>query len=299
MRWAINQITLNGGRRRPPADLARDLAALRAGGWTALEVWLPHWDGDVARLGLPGARRVLDDSGLIPAGGCGAEPFFFATGAARGAAFDRLRLRLEQCQALGAPHLVVAPGFGALEAPAGEAFDRAAENLAAAGDLAAGYGVRLGVECLAAAHLVRSQSGAIALARRAARPAVGVLLDTYHLYAGVSKLSDLDTLRDEPSLLTMVHVSDVSGERLHELWTVGDRDLPFPDGRGAVPNAAMLRTVRDLGYDGFLSLELFSAAFEDRWRADPLAAAAVARRRCHALTDGLGWPATVAPGGAP
>jgi hypothetical protein len=68
MRWVINQITLNGDGRRPPADLARDLAALRARSWTALEVWLPHRDGAAARLGLPGARRLLDDSGLAPGG---------------------------------------------------------------------------------------------------------------------------------------------------------------------------------------------------------------------------------------
>jgi 4-hydroxyphenylpyruvate dioxygenase len=291
MRWAINQITLNGGSRRPPVDLARDLAALRAGGWSALEAWLPHWDGEIARRGLAGARRLLDDSGLRAAGGCGAEPFFFATGDERGPALDRLRRRLEQCLALGAPHLVVAPGFGAPETSGPEAFSLAAANLGAAGDLAADYGVRLGVECLAAARLVRSQSAAIALARRAARPSVGVLLDTYHLYAGVSKLSDLDTLRDDPALLTMVHVSDVSRTLLHELWTVGDRDLPLPDGQGAVPNAALLRAVRALGYDGDVSLEVFSAAFEARWRAEPEAAAGDAFRRCHDLTAGIGWPA--------
>ena len=53
MRWAINQITLNGGSRRPPVDLARDLAALRAAGWTVLEAWLPHWDGASIHRGQP------------------------------------------------------------------------------------------------------------------------------------------------------------------------------------------------------------------------------------------------------
>jgi len=299
MRWAINQITLNGGSRRPPVDLARDLAALRAAGWTVLEAWLPHWDGEIARRGLSGARRLLDDSGLTAAGGCGVEPFFFATGDERGPGLDRLRRRLEQCQALGAPHLVVAPGFEAPETPGAEAFARAVANLAAAGDLAAGYGVRLGVECLAAARLVRSQSAAIALARRAARPGVGVLLDTYHLYAGVSKPSDLDALAGDPGLLTMVHVSDVSRALLHELWSVGDRDLPLPDGQGGVPNAALLRAVRALGYDGDVSLEAFSAAFEARWRADPVAAAGDAFRRCHDLTRGIGWPAAPPAAGPP
>jgi sugar phosphate isomerase/epimerase len=53
----------------------------------------------------------------------------------------------------------------------------------------------------------------------------------------------------------------------------------------------MLTTIRALGYDGDVSLELFSAAFESRWRADPEGAAREAYHACTALTDRLGWPA--------
>src|SRR5262245_51066853 len=111
VRWAINQITLAGGSRRPPGDLPGDLAALRAGGWEALEVWLPHWDAHIARHGLGAARRLLEDSGLPAAGGCGAGDFFFVRGHARAEAFAMLEERLEQVRELGARHLVVAPGF--------------------------------------------------------------------------------------------------------------------------------------------------------------------------------------------
>jgi hypothetical protein len=64
MRWAINQISLAGGSRRAPDDLPRDLAAIRAGGWRAVELWLAHWDGYAKQHGLPAARRLLDESGL-------------------------------------------------------------------------------------------------------------------------------------------------------------------------------------------------------------------------------------------
>ncbi|HEX2514631.1 MAG TPA: sugar phosphate isomerase/epimerase family protein [Chloroflexota bacterium] len=289
MRWAINQITLAGGSRRAPERLADDLRAVRAGGWTAIELWLAHWDGYIDGHGLGAARRLLDDAGLAVAGGCGGSGFFFVRGAGRGEAFAQLERRLEQCRALGAPHLVVAPGFTEPAEPSLAAFELAAENLNAAGALAAGYGVRLGIECLAGARLVRSQSAAIALARRAGDPAVGVILDTYHLYAGVSKTEDLEALRATPDLLTFVHVSDVAGDKLQELWTVPDRELPLPEGRGGVPNARLLDAVRRIGYDGDLSLELFSAGFEADWRRDPVGASREAYRACRALTDGMGW----------
>jgi 4-hydroxyphenylpyruvate dioxygenase len=289
VRWAINQITLAGGSRRAPERLADDLRAVRAGGWAAIELWLAHWDGYIDGHGLGAARRLLDDAGLAVAGGCGGGGFFFARGAGRGEAFAQLERRLEQCQALGAPHLVVAPGFTEPAEPSLAAFELAAENLNAAGALAAGYGVRLGIECLAGARLVRSQSAAIALARRARDPAVGVILDTYHLYAGVSKTEDLEALRATPDLLTFVHVSDVAGDKLQELWTVPDRELPLPEGQGGIPNARLLDAVRRMGYDGDLSLELFSAGFEAGWRRDPVGASREAYRACRALTDGMGW----------
>jgi 2-keto-myo-inositol isomerase len=291
MRWAINQITLNGGSRRAPGDLPADLAAVRAGGWTAIEVWLAHWDGFVARQGMARARRALDASGLVAAGGCGAEVAFFASRGARAASLDRLERRLALCQALGAPHLVVAPGFTEPAEPSPAAFELAVENVRAAGELATRYGVRLGIECLAGARMVRSLSAAVELARRVALAGVGVIVDTYHLYAGISKLEDLELLRGAPAMLTFVHVSDVAGDTLRELWSVADRELPLPPGEGGVPNGRMLTTIRALGYDGDVSLELFSAAFESRWRADPEGAAREAYHACTALTDRLGWPA--------
>ena len=74
MRWAINQITLAGGSCRPPApeDLPRDLAAVRAGGWTAVELWLfsarfeARWRADrvgASRQAYRACRALTDRTG--------------------------------------------------------------------------------------------------------------------------------------------------------------------------------------------------------------------------------------------
>ena len=122
-----------------------------------------------------------------------------------------------------------------------------------------------------------------------AHPAVGVLVDTYHLYAGVSKTEDLDALRATPGLLTFVHVSDVAADTPRELWAVPDRELPLPGDAGGIPNARLLAAVRDLGFDGDVSLELFSARFEARWHADRVGASRQAYHACRDLTDRIGW----------
>lgn len=286
MRWAMNQITLRGGSRSAPSDLPGDLAAIRAGGWRAVELWLAHWDPYIEAHGMPAARRLLDGSGLVAAGGCGlggGGSLFFSHGEELCRSHEALARRLEQCQALGARHLVVAPGFTLPERPTPADLDRAVESLQRAGEGAAPFGVRLGIEFLASARLVTTLPTALQLAERVAHAGVGVVVDTYHLYAGLSKTEDLDLLRADPSRLFFVHVSDVDRAKPRDLWAVPDRTLPGSQGAGGIPNAALLERVRRLGFDADVSLELFSAAFEGQWVADPAGAARLAYERCTAL----------------
>ncbi len=292
MRWAINQITLHGGSRAAPADLPVELAALRAGGWRAVELWLAHWDPFFERHGLQAARRVLDDSGLVAAGGCGLRDgaagnvsLYFSEGAALEEAHEALERRLEQCQALGATHLVTSPGFALPEEPTPVDLERAAESLRLGSETAARYGVRLGIEFLALAKLVSTLESAWRLLRLVDDENAGIVLDTYHLYAGRSKTEDLSLLEEDPSRLFYVHISDVDAARPRDLWIVSDRTLPLPEGEGGVPNRVLLERATRLGYAGWVSLELFSAAFEQQWERDRAGAARDAYDRCAGL-----WP---------
>ena len=273
MRACLNQVTL--GRTAPASvsQLARDLGAAREAGWTAIELWLRHWDGLIAAEGLAATQRALQQSGLAVAGGCAQPGLMFSTGDELDRFREELRHRLEQCQALGAPHLVVTPGPARpQERPTPDDLDRAADNLQAAADLATPFGVRLGIEFLKGLPLVNNLPTAIHLANLVARPSVGVVLDTFHLYAGLSKLEDLALLVTQPERLFFVHVNDVPPTP-RELLTDADRVLP---GMGCLPLRDILGQIADTGYGGFVSLELFNAAFAARWADDPPAAAQAA-----------------------
>ena len=270
----LNQITL--GRTPPPdlAHLAHDLAAVRAGGWPAIELWLRHWDGIAPDGSWAAAKRVLDEAGLVAAGGCGQPGLFFASGKDVPRSRDDLRRRLEQCQALGAPHLVVTPGpvQAGTQLTAAD-LDRAAENLRAAGEMAAPFGMRLGIEFLKGARLVNNLPTALRLVEMVGHPNVGVLVDTFHLYAGLSKLEDLDALAAHPERLFFVHVDDVPASIPRELWTDPDRVLP---GEGSLPLPAIFDAIGRTNYAGYVSLELFNEAFAARWADDPAAASRAA-----------------------
>jgi sugar phosphate isomerase/epimerase len=291
VRLCFNQVTAG---RRAPADPARDLAAVREGGWEAVELWLPHWEGAGSGGGAgPAAavRRQLDTAGLAAAGACAQAGLFFSEGEARQMFREECERRLELCAAVGAPHLVIVPGTpGAAlpERPSADDLQRAAENLRHTAERAARHGVRLGIEFLKGARLVSCLPTALALARRVAHPQVGVLVDTFHLYAGVSKVEDLHALRATPDLLTFVHLNDVPAASPRELWTDADRVLP---GAGDLPLTDIVAALRGTGYGGYVSLELFNEAFATRWQDDPVGAA----RSAYEATA----PLILGPGGDP
>lgn len=265
-----NQVT---GGVRPPRDLARDLAAIREGGWEVVELWLAHWE----RCDDATARRLLSDAGLEVAGACAQEGLYFSTGEEWSRRREELVRSLARCQALGAPRLVVVPvPSPPVERRSVADLERAAENLRAAGELAGEAGVRLGIEFLRSSTLVNNLPTALGLARSVDHPAVRVLVDTFHLYAGPSKLEDLGLLEAEPGRLDFVHLNDAPGMKPRELWTDPDRVLP---GEGVLPLGAVMEAIRRSGYAGPCSLELFSEAFAQRFAEDPVGAAAVARRR--------------------
>jgi 2-keto-myo-inositol isomerase len=267
MKLSLNQIT--AGLKAPDSlgDLARDLNAMRAGGWTALELWLRHWDALIETEGLPACRRALDDAGIAAAGGCAQQGLFFTTGDELQRYRDEFKTRLEQCRALGAAHLVVTPGPADSIASVTVAdLARGAENLRWAGDLGRDYGVRLGIEFLKGMRFVNNLDTALRLSALTNHPYVGVLVDTFHLYAGTSKLEDLDKLASSPEQLFFVHLNDVPVEPPRDLWVDPDRVLP---GEGCLPLADIFARIRRTGYDGYVSLELFNVAFAARWSSDP------------------------------
>ena len=254
-------------------EVARDLGAMREGGWEAVELWLRHWDGYLEGHSVGQARRLLDEAGLVAAGGCAQSGLFFAEGEEVRRYRDELRRRLEQCQALGAAHLVVTPGMPGRAGPerlSAALIDQAAEQLRAAGEMAREYGVRLGIEFLKGARFVNNLPTALLLAERTAHFHVGVLVDTFHLYAGLSKVEDLELLRGRVEQLTFVHLNDVPPGGPRELWVDADRVLP---GEGGFPLTAIFDRLRAVGFGGYVSLELFNEQFASEWGADPAAAA--------------------------
>jgi 4-hydroxyphenylpyruvate dioxygenase len=156
----------------------------------------------------------------------------------------------------------------------------AAEQLHALADRAATHGVRVAYEALSWGRHVCEYDHAWRIVQAADHPALGICLDSFHILAlGTA----LDTIAEIPSdklfFCQLADATDLAVDVRH--WSRHHRCLP---GQGAFDLVDFTTRVLQTGYDGPLSLEVFSDAFR---HADPDRVARDARRSLAALEDQL------------
>jgi 4-hydroxyphenylpyruvate dioxygenase len=162
--------------------------------------------------------------------------------------------------------------------------DLAAEQLHALAEEAAAHGVRIAYEALAWGRHVSEYDHAWRIVQAADHPALGTCLDSFHILA---RGTPLDTIAEIPAdRLFFCQLADATDLAVDVLrWSRHHRCLP---GQGAFDLVDFTTRVLHTGYDGALSLEVFSDALR---HADPDRVARDARRSLAALEDQLRPPA--------
>ena len=135
------------------------------------------------------------------------------------------------------------------------------DSLAQAAQWASGYGVTLALEFRGADAFCSCLDTALSLVEQCREPNVGVCLDVFHYYKGPSKPEDLDRLTARN--LAHVQVCDVAGVP-RELMTDADRVMP---GDGDFRLEPVVRKLREIGYAGYVSLELMNPVL---WQSNPV-----------------------------
>lgn len=166
--------------------------------------------------------------------------------------WEELRAYLEcgfsRAAALGGQVAVLGSG-GARHVPEGmekaEALERFVEILRLCGDVAAAHGMKLAIEPLNYREdtLINTVEDALDACRRAAHPAVGVLIDFYHFRENGEDIATLSTLPELSRYLFHVHLTRPDSDR--GAPTVADMAAMRP----------WLEALRQLGYQGRVSLE--------------------------------------------
>ncbi len=233
-----------------PATFAQDVAACAASGCKAMEVWLTKLEQHLETQSVEDTKQLLTKANIVLAAAAYQGGLLLSQGEARKTHFDHYRHRLELCERFAIGVIVLVADFR--QTPQPTHLERAVVSLTQAGQWAAGFGVRVALEFRAADTFCSSLDTAVRLVEACGESNVGVCLDLFHFWNGPSKFEDLDLLT--PANLAHVQISDLSSVP-RELASDADRILP---GDGDLPLAKFARKLRQLGYDGFISLEMMN-----------------------------------------
>jgi 2-keto-myo-inositol isomerase len=128
--------------------------------------------------------------------------------------------------------------------------------------IAGGYNVRLAFEFLGFGWCsVRTPRGAYEIVQKTARENVGMNFDTCHFYAGGGLLSEMDGV--DASRIFTFHLNDLENVP-KEAITDAVRVMP---GWGVIPLGDVCNKLKQIGYDGSCTVELFRPEY---WDWDPL-----------------------------
>lgn len=271
-RYALNTSTLRGHK----LSLLEEIEIAAKAGYDGVEPWIDELDRYVAEGGsLPELGRRIQDGGLKVENAIGFFNWITEEEEARRAGLEEAKRNLEMVAQIGGK-LLAAPPFGATDRSDVDLL-QAATRYRELLQVSEGTGVTPVLELWGFSRTL-SRLGEVALvAVESGRPDACLLLDVYHLYKGGSGIEGLRLLRGEG--IALFHINDYPATLGRAEITDADRVFP---GDGAAPLAELLATLRTIGYQGALSLELFNAEYYQR---DPRQVAAEGLEKVKAVVE--------------
>ena len=245
MKTSIATVSLSG-------SLGEKLEAIAAAKFDAVEIF----ENDLVTFnGTPtDVREAVEQLGLDIVT---LQPFRDFEGmpdSLRNRVFARAERKFDVMEELGCDLLMICSSV-APESLGG--IDRAAADLHELGERAAKRGIRIAFEALAWGRHIRDYRDAWEAVRRADHPAVGLVLDTFHILA---RKTDLSAIRAIPrDRIFLVQMADAPLLQMDYLsWSRHFRNFP---GQGDLPLLDFMEALAATGYDGALSLEIFNDQF--------------------------------------
>ena len=278
------KISLNGATTMH-ADLKTDIMAAHAAGYDLIELWKSKLIDYLEDNSVHDLIRLLDEASLDPWSINSIEHITFRTPED----YTVIRNECEKlCRIAGdlnCPYIVVVPGKLPAGASKQQIIDESVRVLNELGDIAHRYGVSLAFEFLGQTDCsVQTLDLAKEIIEIIDRPNIGVVIDTFHFYAGNSTFDAIDTL--DPAKLFIFHINDAENLPKDQLT---DAHRLYP-GKGILPIREMKEHFDKIGYNRMVSVEIFRPEY---WAQDPFE---VARKAKIATEEVLGL-GRFAPGG--
>jgi 2-keto-myo-inositol isomerase len=253
MKICLSQITTF------PKDTMTDVRTYRKAGFTAMEMALSKLRDYLFNNSAEELKSVMDAAGISAVAAIGlASPeaqLLLTRGSEAVAYLEGLSEQMRISSMLGAKTIGIGVDPKNKEYKGWE--KNAVINICKAGDLAARYGMTIGLEFMslnppAGPFLVDTLRDTIRLVEQADHQAVGYNLDLFHHFRGGGTVAEIRMLPVEK--LVNVHLCDLPNMP-KDAMDDSDRLLP---GDGVLPLREIAEILNMKGYDGYLSLELLN-----------------------------------------
>ncbi|MEO6237284.1 MAG: sugar phosphate isomerase/epimerase family protein, partial [Vicinamibacterales bacterium] len=248
--YCLNTSTIRGNN----LDIVAEIAAAARAGFHAIEPWIREIDDYTSKGGtLKDLGKRIADAGLTVEDAIAFNSFLDDDEARRAAAMEKLKVDMDKVAQIGGTRIAAPPGGNR----AAVSLDNAAKYYREALEAGDRIGVRPLLELWGTHPVLGPLSHGVYVAVAAGRADASLLLDVFHLYKSGTPFTALRQING--ASLHVIHLNDYPQAADSSALNDGHRIYP---GDGVAPLGQILRDLRDNGFRGCLSLELFN---RDYW----------------------------------
>lgn len=268
------EIALNGATTMK-ADLETDIRVASEAGFQWLEIWASKLHRFLGSHTPADLKRLFDAHNIKPYSINSIERITFRNPDLHTSLLDECKELCQIAEQIQCPYVVVVPSplpGGTSRSQVIEESVRVLSELAA---IASPRGVSLAFEFLGQPDCsVQTLALANEIVRQVNLPNIGLVIDSFHFYAGGSTLESIRELPQDR--LFIFHINDAEDRPREQLE---DRHRLLP-GLGILPLTKIIGALSGIGYNRVVSVEIFRPEY---WERDPSELA----RAAHAAVEGV------------
>src|SRR4051812_43267191 len=250
--YCLNTSTIRGNN----LDIVAVVAAAAKAGFHAIEPWISELDAYTAKGGtLRDLGKRIADAGLTVEDAIAFNSFLDDDETRRAASMEKLKIDMDKVAQIGGHRIAAPPGGSRTPVT----LDNAAKYYREALAMGEKAGVQPLLELWGTHPVLGPLSHGIYVSVAAGRPDASLLLDVFHLYKSGTPFAALRQING--ASLHVMHLNDYP--QAADSATLNDGNRIYP-GDGVAPLHDILRDLRDSGFRGYLSLELFNKEYWTR-----------------------------------
>lgn len=255
--YCLNTSTIRGQK----LPLVAELEIAARAGFQGVEPWVSEIDEYVKTGGsLSDLRKRIADLGLSVESVIGFSPWIVNDDAQRAVGLEDAKRVMDMTAQIGGKR-IAAPASGISDADRPD-LPTMATRYRALLEAGVQHGVVPQLELWGFSPLLSKLSDVSYVAIASDHPQACILADSYHLYKGGTPYENLRLLNGDA--MHVFHINDYPGEPNRAEITDAHRVFP---GDGVAPLGPLFRILRDTGFRGMLSLEVFNREY---WNQDAL-----------------------------